>query len=105
MDDEPTGARPRFAAGYHTDPAIVEFKIEWGAGGDRLRCCDHTCDRVTHDDIAARQQALMALGMGSKATGEIVDRAMTATDEAGHGGKQPRLGFGETGAGAGNIGR
>ena len=104
MDDEPAGARPRFATSDDPDPAVVKFEIERRAGGDRLRCSDDARDRVTDHDIAARQQALMAFRMGGEPAGEVVDRVMTAADEAGHRGKQPRLGFGQAGAGACEIG-
>ena len=105
MDDEPAGARPRFAAGDDPDSAVVKFEVERRAGGDRLRCSDNARDRVADHDVAARQQTLVTFGMGRESPGEIVDLVMAATDEASHRGKQARLGFDQTSAGARDIGR
>src|SRR5271169_1790118 len=98
MDSGPAGPRSRSTAGNDTDPAVVELEIERCAGSDRFRRGDDACDRVAHHDIAACEQALMAFRAGREPAREIVDLVLAATKKAGHGGKQPRLGFGETGA-------
>ena len=84
MGGEPAGARPRFAAGNHTDPAVVEFEIERGAGVDFLRCRDDAGDSVAHHDIAARQKAFVAFRMGGEPSGKIIDTLMTAPQEGYH---------------------
>src|SRR5206468_1299926 len=59
---------------------------------------------IAHHDIAARQEALVALGMGREAPGEIVRRIALAIDASGQRRAEPPLGIAEPRPGAAELG-
>jgi len=105
MYDGASGPGTRLAAGDDTDPAVMEFEVERGAGVDCRRCRDDPRDGVADDDITAGEQAFVALRMGRKTPGEIVERVVAAVEKSRHCIAQPRLDIGDAGAGAVEIGR
>src|SRR5262249_48134514 len=81
IDVGATATRAWLAACGHANSAIMEFEIERRTGVDTSRFGDHPADGVTDHDIAACEQAFMALGMRSKPSCEIVEQLVFSVDK------------------------
>src|SRR5438270_8725210 len=99
-----TAHRPARTAGNRADLAVIEFELERGVGPDLDRISDDLLGGIAHDDIAARQQALVTLGMGRQTAGEIVDRVVFRGERACQRGGEARLDIADPVAGATDIG-
>src|SRR5579863_2767408 len=86
-----TAHRAARAAGDRADLAVVEFELQCRPGPDLHRVGDDALGGVAHHDIAARQEALVTLGMGREAAGEIVGGVAFRGQRAGHRGGEPPL--------------
>src|SRR5207253_1681707 len=81
---QPTPWSARRDTGHGPHPAVVEFEVERRARAYHGGFGHNFGGGIANHDIAARQEAFVALCVGGEPAGEIVDRVAAAADKASH---------------------